>query len=615
MYIFIIFAHRNLYHIYMISIQEQLAQNTATALLALYEADVNQSTITIQETPQGFAGDFTIVLFPFLKISRKSPQQTGQEVGEELMKTEPLISGFSMVKGFLNLELKQQFWVSFIMDSANNEQYGFKQATHDQKPVLVEFSSPNTNKPLHLGHIRNNLLGDAVSSLLMAAGEKVVRVNLVNDRGIHICKSMLAWMKFGKGITPDISGDKGDKFVGSFYVAFDKAYKAEIEQLVLSGLTPEEAAQHSTIMTEAREMLRLWEEGDEKIRSLWQQMNEWVYEGFEKTYTRLGIQFEKTYYESDTYLEGKSIVLDGVTKGYLEQQSDSSVWIDLTQQGMDKKLLLRSDGTSVYITQDIGTALIRDKEFAPQKMIYVVGNEQNYHFEVLVKVFEALKYPLAKKIRHLSYGMVELPSGKMKSREGTVVDADDLLDEMFDTAKKTTAELGKWSEDELSELDHLFEILGTGALKYYILKVDPKKQMLFNPKESIDFNGNTGPFIQYTHARIASLARKGAEIGVSGDTTKIRSSYLPDDAELQLIKHLYKWPSLLQNAAAELNPAPVANFAYDTAKLFNQFYQNLSVLNDPDPEKVNFRLVLSRFTGAVLRSSMGILGIQLPEKM
>jgi arginyl-tRNA synthetase len=599
----------------MLTIHEHLSEQTAGIIRSLYGSHTEASDVTVQDTLSHFRGDFTIVVFPFLKISGKGPEQTGEEIGRVLTDTMEEIHCFSVVKGFLNVTMSHAFWNMFLKESSGTEKFGFTPQKPGGRPVLVEFSSPNTNKPLHLGHIRNNLLGHAVSALLEAIGEEVIRVNLVNDRGIHICKSMLAWLKYGKGQTPSVTGTKGDKLVGEYYVLFDKAYKEEIKALIATGMEQQEAERQSELMGEAREMLRLWEEGDAQIRDLWSEMNSWVYEGFEATYRRLGIRFDKTYYESDTYLKGKAIVLDGVQSGALEQRDDKSVWIDLTPEGMDEKLLLRSDGTSVYITQDIGTALIRDREYSPSQMIYVVGNEQNYHFDVLVKVLERLGYDAAQKIRHLSYGMVELPSGKMKSREGTVVDADDLMEEMFHSARKVTAELGKWSEEELQELDDLFEMLGSGALKYYILKVDAKKQMLFNPEESIDFNGNTGPFIQYTHARIASLLRKAAENHPNETTHHWPDDYPLDDHELSVLKQIYRFPGVLKEAAATLNPALVANFSYELAKLFNQLYHNLSVLNDPDLEKVLFRVELSAITGKVLRSSMGLLGITLPEKM
>ena len=596
-------------------IYDHLAVIAALAISELYGVETESSSVTVQVTPENFEGDYTIVLFPFLKQSRKSPQETGTELGERMALLCQEIGSWSVVKGYLNLTLKDSFWLSFLKEESSNDKFGLRQPDNDIPPVLVEFSSPNTNKPLHLGHIRNNLLGDAVSAILEANGQKIIKVNLVNDRGIHICKSMLGWLKFAKGKTPELTGLKGDKFVGDYYVAFDRAYKEELSRAADSGLSEEEAEISSVWMQEARAMLRHWEEGEEQTRALWKLMNDWVYQGFEATYERLGIRFDKTYYESDTYKHGKKLVLEGVDRGLLEKRTDGSVWIDLSEAGMDEKLLLRSDGTSVYITQDIGTAMIRDEEYHPSKMIYVVGNEQNYHFEVLKKVLERLEYPIAGKIHHLSYGMVRLPSGKMKSREGTVVDADDLMDEMREAAAKVTAELGKWSEDELKELDDLFEILGLGALKYFILKVAPVKDMLFNPEESIDFNGNTGPFIQYTHARISSLMEKAKESGVSYKPLDAEETYSFDDVERSLLKTIYSWPTVLTEAGLELNPALIANYCYDLARDFNQFYHNLSVLSAETAQQVNVRLSLTEFTGHVLRSAMGLLGITLPDRM
>jgi arginyl-tRNA synthetase len=596
-------------------IQSHLAKITSQAIRELYQASLEPDAITIQETSEHFEGDFTIILFPLLRVSKKSPDETGLEIGSLLLRDCQEIKSFQVVKGFLNVTLKSSYWMHFFNEATSTERFGFVAAEDEKDPVLVEFSSPNTNKPLHLGHIRNNLIGYAVTEILEAAGERVIRVNLVNDRGIHICKSMIGWMKFGMGKTPGITGIKGDKFVGDFYVAFDKAYKLELAALMAEGLSPEEAEKQSRLMEEARVMLRHWEENEPQTRGLWKQMNDWVYDGFDITYQRLGIHFDHVYYESETYLRGKAMVLEGLQKGFLVQRPDHSVWIDLTAEGMDEKLLLRADGTSVYMTQDIGTALIREEDYHPSGMIYVVGNEQNYHFEVLTKVLARLGYNFAEKIRHLSYGMVELPSGKMKSREGTVVDADDLMDEMQKTARRVTSELGKWSEDELLQLDSLFEMLGTGALKYFILKVDPKKNMLFNPEESIDFNGNTGPFIQYTHARIASLTRKAEEAGIVGSSAPIPDDYPLAQSEINLLKTLYRFPLVIQEAAKGFNPALVANFSYEVAKSFNQFYQALSVLNDEDGAKVSFRIQLSAFTGAVLKNAMGLLGISLPDKM
>jgi len=599
----------------MQTIQTEIAEYTAKIIQTLYGSTIPASSIVVQETPATFEGDFTIVLFPFLKISKKNPQLTGEEIGNSLTKSISSIASFTIVKGYLNVTLTDHYWNQFLHSTWNNPHYGIKASSADTSPVLVEFSSPNTNKPLHLGHIRNNLLGYAVCSILEAAGHRVERVNLVNDRGIHICKSMIGWMKFGKGLTPELAGIKGDRFVGDYYVAFDKAYKQEVASYTAQGLGQKEAEEKSQLLHEARNLLKLWEDGEERTRNMWQQMNAWVYEGFEVTYRRLGIRFDKIYYESETYLDGKRIVLEGVEKGLLERRSDGSVWIDLRDQGMDEKLLLRSDGTSVYMTQDLGTAVLRDQEYQPEKMIYVVGNEQNYHFEVLQKVLRTLGFPAADKVSHLSYGMVELPSGKMKSREGTVVDADDLMDEMESTARRVTAELGKWSEEELEQLDGLFEMVGAGALKYFILKVDPKKNMLFNPDESIDFNGNTGPFIQYTHARIASLLRKAGDASMDFTQEVIPTGYVPEQEERVLIRLLYRWPQILEEAAASLNPADIANYCYELARTFNQFYHHCSVLNAEVQHTALLRLRLSAFTGSTLRTAMGLLGIALPEKM
>lgn len=592
-----------------------LRNAASSAISHLYQTTVHPEQVLLQETSAHFEGDVTLVLFPFLKISGKSPAQTGEEIGTWLMEKLETISGFQIVKGFLNITLRDDFWISFLQETSRMEKYGMVSADPSQKPVVVEFSSPNTNKPLHLGHIRNNLLGAAISNILEASGNRVIRVNLVNDRGIHICKSMLGWMKFAKGITPEMAGIKGDRFVGDYYVAFDKAYKAEISKATAKGASQEEAEGQSIMMEEAREMLRQWEEGQPEVKELWHQMNEWVYQGFDTTYKRLGIRFDKIYYESDTYLKGKEVVLQGVKDGALITRDDGSVWIDLRSGGLDEKLLLRADGTSVYMTQDLGTAILRDDEFHPSLMMYVVGNEQNYHFDVLVKVLEKLNHSCYSKIRHLSYGMVELPSGRMKSREGTVVDADDLMDEMKMTAARVTSELGKWSPDELKELDPLFETLGLGALKYFILKVDPKKNMLFNPDESIDFNGNTGPFIQYTHARIASLASKALAAGIVVAEPFPSGTISLESEERSLLRTLYRWPMLLEESSAMMNPAMVANYAYELAKEFNQFYHVHSVLGAPEPHVRSFRVALSSFTGNVLKISMGLLGITLPDRM
>ncbi len=597
-------------------IHNDLAIVASETINELYGTDTDPSMVTIEVTPEHFEGDFTIVLFPFLKISKKNPHLTGEEIGEMLCKKMPWIEFSNVVKGYLNIKLSASFWLNFFQEASTIDQYGFQPVDFKNPPVVIEFSSPNTNKPLHLGHIRNNILGFSVSSILESTGKRVKRVNLVNDRGIHICKSMVGWMRFGKGLTPSITGIKGDRFVGDYYVAFDKALKEELNELKTSGMAPEDADKNSKLMLEARNLLRLWEESEPQTRALWKEMNNWVYTGFDTTYKRLGISFDRVYYESDTYLDGKAVVHEGVEKGLLDERHDNSVWIDLTDKGLDQKLLLRSDGTSVYITQDLGTAIIRNREFAPERMIYVVGNEQNYHFEVLVSILDHLGYKdVAGKVVHLSYGMVELPSGKMKSREGNVVDADDLMDEMRDTARKVTSELGKWTEEELTEMDDLFEIIGSGALKYFILKVDPRKNMLFNPEESIDFNGNTGPFIQYTHARIASLIRKADELKIEFINMPVYDDYPLNENEKLIIRHLYRWPDVLKESAEKLNPAYIANFSYDLARSFNQFYNSHSVLNNDTILQTIFRLKLSEFTGRILRNAMGLLGIKLPDQM
>ena len=570
--------------------------------------------IQIQETSSHFRGDFTLVLFPLLKISRKNPAITGDEIGRYLREHLSIVESAETVNGYLNIALKDQVWTSFLESIIPVEKFGFTTPERNAPPVLVEFSSPNTNKPLHLGHIRNNLLGFSVAALLEATGRHVVKVNLVNDRGIHICKSMLGWMKFSGGLTPELAGLKGDRLVGDAYVAFDKAYKQELAELEASGMTRAEAEQNSRLMEEARSLLRLWEEGEPEVKKLWQQMNGWVYAGFEVTYQRLGIHFDKTYYESDTYLLGKEIVQQAVKEGKVIRRDDGSVWADLTPEGLDEKLLLRSDGTSVYITQDLGTAILRDREYNPERMYYVVGNEQDYHFSVLEKVLKNMGFVCHSKIHHISYGMVELPGGRMKSREGTVVDADDLLEEMKQTAARVAAELGKWPEDELPELGWLFEMIGQGALKYFILKVDPKKNMLFNPDESIDFDGNTGPFIQYTHARIASLLRKGDDAGITDISGTFSLEELQGE-ERSLLRVIHRWPSVLEESAKTLNPALVAGFCYELAREFNQFYHKHSVLGAPSAAIIRRRLALALVTGRMLRNGMGLLGISLPDRM
>ncbi len=594
-------------------IEKLLTETFKQAVKDLYGQEITGKSAAIQKTRPEFEGDFTFVVFPLLRFSKKSPEQTAEEIGNYFTKNVDEVEKFNVIKGFLNLSLSNAFWLDFFNKNRNKKDYGKKQPGNGD-PVVIEYSSPNTNKPLHLGHIRNNLLGWSVSEILKANGENVKKVNLVNDRGIHICKSMLAWQKWGEGKTPQSTGVKGDKFVGDFYVLFDKKYKEQVNELTEKGMDKDEAAKNAPLMQEAKTMLKKWEEGDEEVRKLWAEMNGWVYDGFDVTYERLGVEFDKIYYESDTYLLGKAIVEEGLEKGVFFRKEDGSVWCDLSDEGLDEKLLLRADGTSVYMTQDLGTAQLRYNDFHPRELIYVVGNEQNYHFEVLKLILKKLGRDWADSIIHLSYGMVELPHGKMKSREGTVVDADDLMDEMYETAKKTTEELGKYNDFSEEEADRLYHILGLGALKYFILKVDPKKTMMFNPQESIDFNGNTGPFIQYTHARIRSVIRKGKEAGYDWSSEDLKNSdILPK--EKSLIKLLYEYPQTVEQAAKSFSPATIANYAYDLAREFNQFYQEITILKEEDESKRAFRLALAEFTGNTIKSAMWLLGIVVPERM
>ena len=593
-------------------LEKQIAIALQNALKQLYNIDIEADPALVQPTRKGFTGDLTVVVFPWVKVARKSPDALGAEIGQQLLENLDCIQDFNVVKGYLNLQIKEDFWLQLLEQESDNEGYG-RLETCDEAPVLIEYSSPNTNKPLHLGHIRNNLLGHSVSQILKACGHPVVQVNLVNDRGIHICKSMLAWLKYGNGETPESSGMKGDHLVGKYYVVFDQHYKQEQKELVKQGLTEDEAKDKAPLILEAREMLRKWEAGDPEVRELWATMNGWVYAGFDQTYDRLGIHFDKTYYESQTYLLGKSLVQEGLDKGAFYKHEDGSVRVDLTDEGLDEKVLLRKDGTSVYMTQDLGTAQLRYEEFHPQKMIYVVGNEQNYHFDVLKLVLsKKLEKPFGGFIYHLSYGMVELPSGKMKSREGTVVDADDLMDAMYEEAKKSTEALGKFQFTP-EEADKLYEMIGLGALKYFILKVDPTKNMLFNPAESIDFNGNTAPFIQYTHARIRSMLRKGVENGIDLNAKLPQLSL--NEEEKTLINLLYQYPKSVSVAGDNFSPALIANYCYDLAKQFNHFYQDTPIFKEEDAAKRLLRLKLSRWVSLVLRSGMGLLGIEVPEKM
>ena len=598
-----------------------LRQLFVNAFTKLYGQEPPVQQVNFQKTRPEFEGDVTIVVFPFVKMAKKSPEVMADEIGREMVAESEIISKYNVVKGFLNLLVSDNYWLSFFAENHQKEMFGRKEVQGN--PIVVEYSSPNTNKPLHLGHIRNNLLGWSVSEILRANGENVIRVNLVNDRGIHICKSMIAWQKWGDGCTPESTGKKGDHLIGDFYVLFDKHYKEEVKQLLPANydeLSDDEkdkakatAEENSTLMQETREMLRKWEAGDKDIRQLWETMNQWVYDGFDVTYDRLGVSFEKIYYESQTYLLGKELVNEGLNNNVLYRRPDGSVWCDLTNEGLDEKLLLRKDGTSVYMTQDLGTAQLRYEEYQPKKLIYVVGNEQNYHFDVLKRVLVRLGREWGNDIEHLSYGMVELPNGKMKSREGTVVDADDLMDEMVKTAKAVSEELGKAHGLSEEESNRLYDMIGIGALKYFILKVDPKKTMLFDPQESIDFNGNTASFIQYTHARISSVIRKALDNGITFGSEIPVADLQPK--EKMLLVNIYNWPSVLEQAAINRSPAMIANYIYDLAKDFNQFYQECSIMKEEDVKRREFRLQLADMTARLLRNASGLLGISMPNKM
>ena len=592
----------------------RLQEVIINAIDSLYGQVVTVGQLSLQKTKKEFEGHYTLVVFPFLKMSKKGPEQTAQEIGEWLKANASEVSSFNVIKGFLNLTIATTCWIDVLNEVHTVENYGITKADDNSPLVMVEYSSPNTNKPLHLGHIRNNLLGFALSEVLKANGNRVVKTNIVNDRGIHICKSMLAWQKWGNGETPESSGKKGDHLVGDYYVMFDKHYKAELAELQSKGLSKEEAEAQSTLMAEARNMLRLWEAGDLEVVSLWENMNSWVYAGFDETYKRLGVDFDKIYYESQTYLDGKETVLEGLQKNIFYKKEDGSVWADLTADGLDHKLLLRSDGTSVYMTQDIGTAKLRFDDFPINTMVYVVGNEQNYHFQVLSILLDKLGFEFGKGLVHFSYGMVELPEGKMKSREGTVVDADDLVDEMIATAKETSQELGKLDGVSEEEANNIARMVGMGALKYFILKVDPKKNMTFNPKESIDFNGNTGPFIQYTHARIQSILRKAAEQGISIPTTLSADISLSVKEE-GLVQQVAEYASIVKQAGDEYNPALIANYIYDLVKEYNQFYHDYTILKEENTDLKNFRLILSDNVGRVVKSGMSLLGIEVPDRM
>ena len=603
-------------------IEDKLVASVISGLKALYSQEVPEKMVQIQKTKKEFEGHLTLVVFPFLKMSRKGPEQTAQEIGEYLKVNEPAVAAFNVIKGFLNLTIASATWIDLLNEIQADEQYGLVKATETSPLVMIEYSSPNTNKPLHLGHVRNNLLGNALANIVAAIGNKVVKTNIVNDRGIHICKSMLAWKKYGNGETPETSGKKGDHLVGDYYVSFDKHYKAEVKELMTEfaaqGMSEDEAKAKaeaaSPLMQEAREMLVKWEAGDPEIRGLWEMMNNWVYAGFDETYRKMGVSFDKIYYESNTYLEGKEKVMEGLEKGFFFKKEDGSVWADLTAEGLDHKLLLRGDGTSVYMTQDIGTAKLRFADYPIDKMIYVVGNEQNYHFQVLSILLDKLGFEWGKSLVHFSYGMVELPEGKMKSREGTVVDADDLMEEMIATAKETSQELGKLDGLTQEEADDIARIVGLGALKYFILKVDARKNMTFNPKESIDFNGNTGPFIQYTYARIQSVLRKAAESGI------VVPGQIPAGIELSekeegLIQMVADFAAVVKQAGEDYSPSIIANYTYDLVKEYNQFYHDFSILREENEAVKVFRIALSANVAKVVRLGMSLLGIEVPSRM
>ncbi len=594
------------------SIDKIIAESTAQAVLALYGLEVSADSIVPQTTKKEFEGNLTVVVFPFLKASHKRPEETAQEIGDYLVANCEAVEKYNVIKGFLNITIKPSFWTSVLLHMTQEENYGIKPVTDDSKLVMVEYSSPNTNKPLHLGHVRNNLLGYSLAKILEANGNKVVKTNIVNDRGRHICKSMLAWLNWGEGATPESTGKKGDHLIGDYYVLFDKHYKAEVKQIAAEqSISEEEAEKQSTLMHEAREMLKKWEAGDPEVRALWRKMNEWVYAGFDETYKRMGVSFDKIYYESETYLEGKEKVLEGLEKGVFYKKEDGSVWADLTPDGLDHKLLLRSDGTSVYMTQDIGTAKLRYQDYPIDQMIYVVGNEQNYHFQVLALLLDKVGFKWGKDLIHFSYGMVELPNGKMKSREGTVVDADELMDEMIDTARAMSNEPGRLAGVPDEEKEDVLRMIGLGALKYFILKVDPRKNMLFNPQESIDFNGNTGPFIQYTYARIQSVLRKSDAADMQTDI----AAYEPNEKEVELVQRLADFAGVVTEAGKSYSPAIIANYVFELAKAYNQFYHDCSILKEENVVTRAFRLQLSQMVAKVLKSGFALLGIEMPSRM
>lgn len=604
------------------NIEQKLVSSVIGGLKALYGQDVPAAQVQLQKTKKEFEGHLTLVVFPFLRMSKKGPEQTAQEIGEYLQANEPSVAAFNVIKGFLNLTIASSAWIELLNGIHADKQYGIVAATDNSPLVMIEYSSPNTNKPLHLGHVRNNLLGNALANIVAANGNKVVKTNIVNDRGIHICKSMLAWQKYGNGETPESSGKKGDHLIGDYYVSFDKHYKAEVKELMAKfqseGMNEEEAKAkaeaESPLMKEAREMLVKWEANDPEVRALWKKMNGWVYAGFDETYRMMGVTFDKIYYESNTYLEGKEKVMEGLEKGFFYRKEDGSVWADLTGEGLDHKLLLRADGTSVYMTQDIGTAKLRFADYPIDKMIYVVGNEQNYHFQVLSILLDKLGFEWGKGLVHFSYGMVELPEGKMKSREGTVVDADDLMAEMIDTAKETSNELGKLDGLTKEEADNIARIVGLGALKYFILKVDARKNMTFNPKESIDFNGNTGPFIQYTYARIQSVLRKAKEAGIE-IPAQLPAGIELSEKEEGLIQMVADFAAIVKQAGEDYSPSIIANYTYDLVKEYNQFYHDFSILREENEAVKVFRLALSENVAKVVRLGMGLLGIEVPDRM
>ena len=591
------------------NIETLISKAAGEAVKALYGMDANEKMLQLQKTRSEFEGNLTLVVFPFVKAAKKSPEQTAQEIGEYLVQNCDAISKFNVVKGFLNLSIGEGAWLQLLQAIDQDDRFGMK-PVHESSPlVMIEYSSPNTNKPLHLGHVRNNLLGWSLAQIMEANGNKVVKTNIVNDRGIHICKSMLAWLKYGNGETPESSGKKGDHLIGDYYVAFDKHYREEVKELMAQGMDEEKAKQEAPLIKEAHEMLVKWENNDPEVRALWEKMNNWVYAGFDETYKKMGVGFDKIYYESQTYLKGKAKVEEGLAKGLFERHEDNSVWADLTNEGLDQKLLLRSDGTSVYMTQDIGTAEMRFQDYPIDKMIYVVGNEQNYHFQVLSILLDRLGFKWGKELVHFSYGMVELPNGKMKSREGTVVDADDLMALMVEDAYKTSMELGKFDDMTEEERREIARIVGMGALKYFILKVDARKNMLFNPEESIDFNGNTGPFIQYTYARIRSILRKAPSMTSPASSTSLA------DKEIELIQKMSEFGAAVEQAGKDYSPSGIANYCYELTKVFNQFYHDFSILNEPDEQKKAVRLMLAKNVAKIIKNGMGLLGIEVPERM